>query len=53
MKSAMKTEPKIYGPEVPGYAQLNEALRRAQNAIVPTSKRPKRKGKSQPDEKPA
>ncbi len=50
----MKTpEHKIYGPEVPGYAQLNEALRRGTSAEQPKPRKSKGKGKSQPNEKPA
>jgi hypothetical protein len=32
----MKDEPKLYGPEVPGYAMLNEQLR--QGKLKPASK---------------
>jgi hypothetical protein len=48
----MKTnEQKLYGPEVPGYAQLNEALRRPTSAEKPKPRKSKGKGTSQPNEK--
>lgn len=46
----MKDQPKLYGPEVPGYALLNEALRHGK--VIPGTKvkQPrKRTAKSQPD----
>lgn len=50
----MKEKPKaqaLYGPEVPGYAHLNEAIRKAGIPILPAKSRPRAKAKSQANEK--
>jgi hypothetical protein len=50
----MKTKnPQVeYGPETPGYAQLNEQLRRDRSAEKPKKLSKSVKGKSQPNANP-
>jgi hypothetical protein len=49
----MKTEIKIYGPEVPGYALLNEMQRLKSQAPTNHKKVLAKKRKVSSDEKPA
>lgn len=45
--------PKEYGPETPGYAQLNEAIRRAGIPVKPAKISKAKKGTVSTHEKPA